>query len=396
MLDHPLAVVPRTEVGHLTTSYYAVPPKLDLPLYLTPQEIGPEDREIAARVLAAFKRATELESKFVDLGQTEGVWEIVKRTHHVEAYRLLFEEDVEGLAAYLCNGLRRTICYGFVLGPNILRSLEQRDSTAWPHLLLIKDRLVALAVALGVLPHENPEQGRYGQNIHIEFRELISRIEECVGFKIHRSPIMGNFGVLLDSDQLIDSKVSEDTYSTIRLRELMHGNSVAEIGGGFGGAAYFNVLAGLRTTIFDLPIINVVQSYFLIKTLGASKVRLLDELNPSAVVSVLPWLSFFDRENTFDIAFNRDSMSEFQREVAERYLREIQNRQVPFLSINQEVENLSGDRDVHQLNVGHMARAAGLVRSVRMQYWLRRGYVEEFFQPSLPGGAESAITRRDG
>jgi hypothetical protein len=41
----------------------------------------------------------------------------------------------------------------------------------------LKDRLLALAEALGCIPMESPEQGRWGQKFTLDPDEVVSRIE---------------------------------------------------------------------------------------------------------------------------------------------------------------------------------------------------------------------------
>jgi hypothetical protein len=381
---HPLASIPRESFEHFISNYYSDPPsfaseRLDLDRQMTTED----DVRIARRLMEAFHAACELEREAHGLPrQMEGVWEKIRTDRHPEAYEILDSRDAGRLADYLANGFRQVLSYGFVLGPEIFEPLTKGGTEAWPHLLLIKDRLVRLAIAIGILPLENPEQGQYGLNMHLDFKELVSRIEREIGISISRSKAMGNFGIAI-GDGIIDSKVSEDVYSAYRLRQLMKPhNWAAEIGAGSGGGAFMNDRMGCRTVIFDLPIINVIQGYFLIKNLGDAAVSLAGEKPDiyKSRVRVLPWPMFFDREVEFGFVFNRDSMAEFQRDVAERYLTEIVARRVDFLSINQEVENLSGDRDVRQLNVGQLARRAGLQRELRFPHWLRQGYVEELFR----------------
>src|SRR5262249_39809703 len=151
------------------------------------------------RVIDAFHTASNIEREAHDLPfQKEGVWEEVRKRHHGEAYDILHSRDVSRMADYLANAFRKSLCYGFVLGPEIFESLTQGGAFAWPHILLIKDRLVRLAIAIGILPLENPEQGQYGANMNIDFNELILKIEREVGIPIRRSSAMGNFGLAVE------------------------------------------------------------------------------------------------------------------------------------------------------------------------------------------------------
>ena len=152
-------------------------------------------------------------------------------------------------------------------------------------------------------------------------------------------------------------------------------NNIAEIGGGFGGAAFQFFRTGHGVSLYDLPIMGVVQGYFLSRLLGKS-VSLYGE-SGSGDVRILPWFCF-ENDNS-DVVFNRDSMAEFPKHSAISYLAQIKARGVPFLSINQETQHESGQVGVKQLRVSDLAQEVDLKRRSRSVYWIRRGYVEEFF-----------------
>ena len=264
------------------------------------------------------------------------MWQQLKIHAHSDAYRLLASKDAVGLADYLGNGLRTALCTG-VGGPGIFQRMsgsEWRD----PVLQLV-DRLAAVAEAVGALPYENPEQGRYGQNVQLAISELTDAIESTLRFPISRPKVMGNYGISVDGG-VIDSRVPEDAYCAHRIRSICDDISdvpFIEIGGGFGGMALFALRAGAtHWPIVDLPIMNVVQGYFLIKCLGRDNVSLFGEDNPAAAVEVLPYWEFFNRARTYAVAFNRDSLPEIPRDRVDEYLAEIETRRATLLSINQE------------------------------------------------------------
>jgi hypothetical protein len=128
--------------------------------------------------------------------------------------------------------------------------------------------------------------------------ELADRIESTLRFPICRPKVMGNYGIGRDSG-VIDSRVPDDAYCAHRNRFIcddISNTRFMEVGGGFGGMALFALRAGAtRWPIVDLPIMNVVQGYFLIKCLGGNNVRLFGEDNPTAGIEVLPYWEFFNR-----------------------------------------------------------------------------------------------------
>ena len=88
--------------------------------------------------------------------------------------------------------------------------------------------------------------------------------------------------------------------------------------------------------IVDLPIINVVQGYFLIKCLGGSAVGLFGEDNLTASVEVLPYWKFFDRTRDYTVVFSRWALQEIEHNRVDEYLTEIEMRRAKLLSINHE------------------------------------------------------------
>jgi hypothetical protein len=301
----------------------------------------------------------------------------MKIAHHGEAYRLLASEDAAGLADYLRNGLRTPLCAGLGLEHTLFQRISGQD---WRDpVLQIVDCLAALAEAIGALSYEHPG-GQYGQNITLSVPELADRIESTLWFPICRPKVMGNYGIGRDSG-MIDSRVPDDAYCAHRIRFIcddISNTRFMEVGGGFGGMALFALRAGAtRWPIVDLPIMNVVQGYFLIKCLGGNNVRLFGEDNPTAGIEVLPYWEFFNRARDYSVVFNRFSMTEIQRDRVDEYLAEIETRSATFLSINHEIGPPS-HINLHQI----IAERGKLECRFRYPYWIRKRFVEELFAPS--------------
>ena len=380
--QHPLSGHPRADIWHWLL-HYIDPPGPTLPqLHLAPNVVEPEDISLCARLIETFHRAVSYESEQVppERRPDGGMWETLRREEHAEACRLLAGRDASGLAAYLANGLRTPLCFGLGPGPGMFAAMSgdrRRDIT-----LLLLDHLAAAAEALGVLSPECPEQGPdYGQHIGIACDRLVELIEQQLRFSIRRPKVMGLFGVAA-ADGVIDMRVPDDAYCVHRLAAIRGRASLEpiEIGGGFGGMALFAARAGLgRWPIVDLPVMNVVQGYFLTKCLDAGQVRLFGEDKPDAVVEVLPYWEFFDRRRHYDLVFNRDSLPEIQIERVADYLREIEERQAALLSINQEA-GAPATADTRQLNLHQIIADRGVMQCrARHPYWVRKGYVEEYY-----------------
>jgi hypothetical protein len=248
--------------------------------------------------------------------------------------------------------------------------------------LWIKDRMLSAGLAVGAFRVENPEGSDFGRLMHIPLPEIVGRTEAVTHINATRSPVMGLSGASIGEGRIVDIKMPDDIYAAERVKALVRpGSTIADLGGGFGGAALQFARAGMRTVVFDLPIMCMVQGYFLIKTLGSGEVALFGEEDHSGPIRVLPWWEFYDRSIRFDLAFNRDSMPEFHEAVALRYLTEIAEREVSFLSINHESGAPYGpEGKSHHVVVRELAGIVGLRRHLRAPYWIRRGYVEELYR----------------
>ena len=385
---HPLAPHTRTSLWHLVQHYTDD---------FTPQGVinaadskaADDDEAIAARLLNIFHRmlAYEIEHIAPENRPNSGVWEMVRHEFHGEFYRIMASRNVADLAAYLRNGLRRSIAYGLGLGDEVFRAMSDGGEGQSNNLALLADRLASLAVAIGALPQENPEQGRYGINLQMPVVELVRCIEARLGKDIHRPLVAGLFGVEVGPGRIVDHRVPDDVYCAFRLETLRntHGaRRVCEIGAGFGGTAFQASRHGIEPyTIVDLPSVNILQAYFLMKTFGADAVSLFGEDAAGRRFNVQPYWMFFSEELQFDLVLNRDSMPEMPEPRAREYLQEMERRGCAFLSINQEAEADAAYVGVKQLIVHRLAASyPGLRSAGRAPYWVRKGYVEELFLPA--------------
>lgn len=354
---------------------------------LTPSPPDSRDEAIAARVIAAFVRATEVERASIPTEEqpTEGIWEMNKHAFHGPMYALLDRRDAAGLASYLRNGFRTTAAHGIGPGAQVFEAAASPES-AYAISTIIVDRIVALAEALAVLPYENPEQGRWGSNIYADFGEVVAGIERIVGHRLGFPQVFGNFGVRA-GDRVIDVRTPDNVYTVHRMSTLLDGlagRSILEIGAGFGGTAYYSVLRGVASfTTVDLPFMNALQGFFLIKALGDEYVRLFGEENASPGVHVLPYWAIRNfRDRQFDITMNQDSLPELPLSRAREYLETIPTYTTSFFySINQESMGCTDRLDGQQLVVPRLVEGNPAYRRIaRNSYWLRRGYVEEVYE----------------
>ena len=283
--------------------------------FLAPNTSGKEDIEISKRLANAYHAAQRYEICHIvpEERPNDGVWEMSKHEFHGELLDALEKRSYIDIAEICTNALRHRVSHGLGSGAQTFTALTDlsRGGGRDAHSLLLVDRLAALAEAFGILPLENPEQGCYGENVKYDVFNLIEKIESFVGYSVGRPRVMGAYGMPLRDLEVVDFRVPDDVYCTHRLRQILKQfdgtpndtrgkicRRVVEIGGGFGGMALFAARAGLKPySIVDLPLINVLQGYFLIKCLGAEAVRLYGEEGLVDAINVMPWWYFYEGEN---------------------------------------------------------------------------------------------------
>lgn len=147
------------------------------------------------------------------------------------------------------------------------------------------------------------------------------------------SPLIGNpYGYFIDN-KFIKSGADYLHYYATRINELLGSiqgrKVVAEIGGGFGGMAYYLIRDSKNTTYidFDLPENLALTTYYLLKAFPEKKVLLYGEaefgnddlsnydivLMPNFQLDKLP-------DNTCDLMFNSYSLAEMSRETINHYV----------------------------------------------------------------------------
>ena len=371
-------------------AHFASAAEMNERVVLAPSPAAPDDEALAERLMHAFHTMIRYQDGTLDISDVPltGIWEMTKHQFQGEFYRLMAEQDIPGLAAYMRNAMRETITHGLGPGRQVFDGMAAGDGGLAANILILRDRMASLAEALGVLPYENPEQGQYGENIGLDAATLTARIEARLGYRIGRPLVMGAYG-LAAGDQVIDTRVPDDAYCADRLQTLMtvfgH-RHVAEIGGGLGGCALQAIRAGIPSyAIYDLPVVLIVQAWLLAKTLGPGAIALFGETAPAARIHLRPYWQFQDRSIELNLVFNRDSLPEIPHAHAAAYIAEIAARGCSLLSINQESQGHTGQPGVQQLWVNRMvAEHGGLSCVSRHPYWTRAGYLEELFMPRKP------------
>ena len=164
-------------------------------------------------------------------------------------------------------------------------------------------------------------------------------------------------------------------HQALLLNEKLGGNKqarIVEIGGGLGYTAFYAHSLGYTDyTIIDLPITGVAQAHYLATVLGDNVVTLYGESDYPGAIRLLPPSAFLEGDpGLFDIVLNVDSLTEMGFSTMRAYWERIKTHSRRFLSVNHEANAHTVREFVH----GDPA----VKTYTRTEYWLRRGYVEEY------------------
>jgi hypothetical protein len=349
-----------------------------------PRSVTDADVALCERLLAAFASAT---SEDRAPGETRpGIWAWILNTHQRKLAETLERGDAHDLAHLLASMFQQEFVWGIAHGGHL------RESESWlgSRILRLKslDVLLSLAEAIGVSTVENPEQGHAGIAFTDGLGALVLRIDEALGFRVDAPDPGAPFGLAVD-ERVITLEAPEQIYAALRLDQAIRTHlpqsigpsaRIVEIGGGYGGVCYWFLRMRPKVmgyTIVDLPIMGVLQGYFLAQTLGPDAVSLLGE--PPAKVTLLPDSALAEVETPFDVFVNKDSMPEMPYETMIDYLKwGRSNCEGIFYSYNQEAT-----ADFLGETQGLVSRAVeqigGFSRIRRDASWLRRGYAEEIY-----------------
>lgn len=353
------------------------------------QPVGDADVALCERLIAAYGAAL---GGCAGEGQVDGMWLWIYETRQRRLAEILDERDAHALAFELASMFRSTFVLGIAPGALIDHSRSPLGERIWR--VKAVDGLISLAQALGIVAVQDAEQGRGSIALDAGLPGLVAKVEATLGYPIDFPGVGAAHGVLIDSRLLtIDS--AEQIYSAVRVEQALRlhltakqakAPRIVEIGGGYGAMAYW-FLSGPATpsryTIVDLPIVGVLQGYFLSKALGATQVSLYGEA-PARVVLV-PNTALAAVQTPCDVLVNKDSMPEMPKAAVLEYLAWARTGCAGiFFSCNQEsTREVLGDEQgmVPRL----VEQTGGFARLCRDQSWVRAGYVEEIYTLTAEG-----------
>jgi hypothetical protein len=342
------------------------------------------DEALCERLITAYRAALDGRPSG---SQTSGMWSWIYDGWHQPLAQLLDRRDARALARELAEMFRKPFMLG--LAPSALMSHGQPRLGARIWRMRALDGLVSLAEGLGVVPVHEPATGtRTTRAFDGGLADLLERVEGRLGFSVDFPDVGAPYGLLIEG-RLITMDSPEQIHTAVRLDHALRlhlspaageAPSIVEVGGGYGATCLWLLrrrAATKRYAIVDLPIVNVLQGYFLSRVLGDSAVSLFGE-DPAQVV-VAPHSGLADLAGPHDVLVNKDSLPEMPAEAALEYLRWARSAcNGIFFSCNQESQApFQGEELGFVPRMVEQAGGYSLLR--RDQSWVRPGYVEEVY-----------------
>lgn len=317
------------------------------------------------------------------------IWSYNLETHYRPIAEALELGSEEGLSQLLSRMFSASYLYGISSAHLFTKDRNIRWGKKIVTIKLLDD-LVTLGEYLGVIPAECPEQGVSAIGLKNGVAPLVRDIEAKLALSFCFPKIGSAYGLNVEG-RIITPEMSEHIYVAHRIAGFLEKLNreeprkklkIVEIGAGFGGTAYWlHKMLPERIesyTIIDMPIVNVMQTYFLAKALGANRVKILQKGERAhAAINILSCEWVDQLQGPFDLLINENSMPEIPHASVENYLRWArENVQGHFYSYNQEAVTPENEQ----------VYLPGLIREIqgytllqRSLSPMRRGYAEEIY-----------------
>lgn len=353
---------------------------------LSQRTVDESDIEIAAELQSLWRGDAGEGAPQVFVNR-DTMWGRIVSARHGVLSDLLHRSDPRPLAVHLVDLQKLADSDGLSQGDRAYRdflaaSPEGRRVAVAP----FHDMLASLAQFIGVERADCAEQDYEGATIAIDQERLAASIESVLEHPVAPPTIFdGLFGLAI-GDRILHGRDIQALYAALRAIEASGKTKpeICEIGGGFGKAAYYAWLRGVRRyTIVDLPTVGAMQYFYLRKTLPGVRIGFR---HPSEKASEADGIDLLfasrlheDTQLRSDIVLNCDSFPEMGAAICANYLALIPNWAGLLLSINHEADIACRKPDDHHTMLTAALPKHGFTRRYRFRSWVRRGYIEELW-----------------
>jgi hypothetical protein len=318
----------------------------------------------------------------------DGMWKDILNIHYKKLVEATVKKDFRELHGYLDNLFRKGT-YGLGMSGAMPDTSDPQKMELYINNYI--DCILRLALYLDIPCVRKDMDNEYfvfENKLHPS--ELFGKICEVLDIE-PTYPFIGNpFGLKIEGksgQHIIPIVAYRHLYTAMKVKEIIdtcHGDSIVEIGGGFGGVLYYIASLSkrpLNLTSLDIPEINIISSYFLSKALPGLAIHFYGEdgleraKNGNAGLSILPnWEMNRIPSNTIDVVLNTDSFPELPEKTVMEYLRKVSDISRYFYSFNQDC-GTHGQTRLSQLNMNDY----GLRCIQHSIAWMRRGYFERVY-----------------
>jgi len=253
------------------------------------------------------------------------------------------------------------------------------------------DLIISLAEYLQLTRLESTQQGSFANYSKQNIIDIVSSIEALISNSISFPNIGSPYGIQIIDKKLITFEDLEHLYAALRIVEYINLHkinkftdiNIIEIGGGYGGLCKWLIKLLDKNisnyTIVDLPLINIIQNYFLSLYFGEDKVNF--KYNPKDKISIISPSEYFNnyKKSNFTIVINQNSMPEMNKKIVNNYLDSFINKEFNyFFSFNHEA--ISTYKNNLQVSVREEVLKINNYKLLnRNLSFMRTGYLEETY-----------------
>lgn len=253
------------------------------------------------------------------------------------------------------------------------------------------DLIISLAEYLRLTRLESAQQGSFANYSKKNIIDILKSIELKISNSISFPNIGSPYGIQVIDKKLITFEDLEHLYAALRIVEYINLHkinrfnniNIIEIGGGYGGLCKWLIKLLDKNisnyTIVDLPLINIIQNYFLSLYFGEDKVNF--KYNSKDKISIISPSEYFNnyKKSNFTIVINQNSMPEMNNKIVNNYLDSFIKKEFNyFFSFNHEA--ISTYKDNLQVSVREEALKKNNFKLLnRNLSFMRTGYLEEIY-----------------
>jgi hypothetical protein len=247
------------------------------------------------------------------------------------------------------------------------------------------DMLASLVQYMALERAECTEQNFDGSTLSFDTQQLVTHVENALGHSIVSPPVFDGLFGLSVAGGILHGRDIQALYAALRAIEASAAAKprLCEIGGGFGKAAYYAWLRGVRHyTIIDLPTVAAMQYFYLRKALPHVSIHFTEPSDMNTEDGIKLMFASQMKPNTklsCDLVLNCDSFPEMGDAICRDYFALIRTWAPLLLSINQEANReIRGPHD-RQTVVGQHLPDFGYTRIYRFRSWIRKGFIDELW-----------------